>query len=507
MMTAAAPFTTAVTPMMSMPLPHQVSTNTAAIASTDSATGNPFRCGAGMLEDPEFSLRDKHCIALFRQEIDRRLAQHGKACNHSMFSICEATHIDLTLIPKDGHLMVALWVTLLSAMSSHSDFSLSYLKYPTFISFQEAYPGCFATESNEERNLLWHTANWMHILFQIIPAKKNKGLAMQVIPKLIEGWDSKYVTGSGQTRLTANRVHIFEQEGNTKASHRGGKSKTKKKAAHSTKKYGKAGGGVSKKLDHAYDAYHSGKRRKRRSSSFGKKSSTVTTAHSAVVNTVEIISAGQPVYIYNYSRSSDEEDSDDFDGDSFAGDEDDDDVDLVVEGDGGHTDVDDDSLNELKCVYEAFARSPLPLQREETMCLELLRSQSALNLDLSPSQLQRGYSWTEIPVCLSSGSNHVSQDMLNSGPTSYSSMYNGYNNCSYYPFTSPVPFANNNNNSSSSSSSSINVITPHDTCSSSSYVQAQSIPGTVVPSVSPVALDPNVVMDIFMGYGMTSPCN
>eukprot|EP01035_Chromulina_nebulosa_P018498 gene18498-24215_t len=61
----------------------------------------------------------------------------------------------------------------------------------------------------------------MSLLFKIIPARKNKGLVIQVIPKLVEGWDVKYITGSGQTKATAHRVRIFETEGEIQAFHRG----------------------------------------------------------------------------------------------------------------------------------------------------------------------------------------------------------------------------------------------------------------------------------------------
>lgn len=36
---------------------------------------------------------------------------------------------------------------------------------------------------------------------------------MYVIPKIVEGWKACYITGSGQTQATADRVHIYETEG------------------------------------------------------------------------------------------------------------------------------------------------------------------------------------------------------------------------------------------------------------------------------------------------------
>lgn len=65
--------------------------------------------------------------------------------------------------------------------------------------------------------------------FKYLPARKNKGLAVQIIPKLVEGWNAKYVTGSGQTRATADRVFIFETEGGVTPAHRGGRMSYLKK--------------------------------------------------------------------------------------------------------------------------------------------------------------------------------------------------------------------------------------------------------------------------------------
>ena len=68
---------------------------------------------------------------------------------------------------------------------------------------------------------LFATANAMNVFFNYVPAKKNKGLILQVIPRLIEGWKVKYITGSGQTIATRDRVHIYETEGHIKPFHRG----------------------------------------------------------------------------------------------------------------------------------------------------------------------------------------------------------------------------------------------------------------------------------------------
>jgi len=87
------------------------------------------------------------------------------------------------------------------------------LKYKSMEDFLEKYPEMSVRDERERQRLL-QTANWMHILFQIIPAKKNKGVALDVVPKFVEGYGATYITGSGQTRPTCDRVKIYECEGN-----------------------------------------------------------------------------------------------------------------------------------------------------------------------------------------------------------------------------------------------------------------------------------------------------
>ena len=58
----------------------------------------------------------------------------------------------------------------------------------------ECYP-TFIEASEVELQLLVEFANWMHILFQIISPKKNKGLSMRIITHLVEGPAKIYKTG------------------------------------------------------------------------------------------------------------------------------------------------------------------------------------------------------------------------------------------------------------------------------------------------------------------------
>lgn len=185
--------------------------------------------------DPTLSSAEKQSIAKFRALVETILESQNPPGsdwkNISMFQLCESVGIDLSSLPKEGQMLSGLWVIVLRGIRKYM--KDEDLKYPSFEAFEAAYPDAFPKDDEAERRKLWQVANWMHILFELIPAKKNKGLSMLVVPRFVEGWHVKYVTGSGQTHYTANRVKVFETEGETKAAHRGKlKLKPKKKGVN-----------------------------------------------------------------------------------------------------------------------------------------------------------------------------------------------------------------------------------------------------------------------------------
>lgn len=183
-----------------------------------------------MMNDPTLSPLDRQWVVSFQAAVDEILAKRGFSPDLSLFTVASTIGLDVSNLHKEGTLLYALWVVILNSLQKYV--TPADMKYPSIESFLEAYPGWFTNDSDYEKRYLWLSANWMNILFRMITARKNKGLVLQVVPKLIEGWDAKYVTGSGQTKATANRVHIFETEGNTKANQRGkAKAKTTKKAS------------------------------------------------------------------------------------------------------------------------------------------------------------------------------------------------------------------------------------------------------------------------------------
>lgn len=188
-------------------------------------------------QDPSFSSADKQKLGTFRTFVekyfDTQTPPGSNWKNLSLFQLCESSGIDLSSLAKEGAMLCALWVIILRGIKNY--ITDEQFKYPTMNDFLEHFQEFFPHDEESELQNLWKTANWMHILFEMMPAKKNKGLAMLVVPRFVESWTVKYVTGSGQTHFTANRVKVFEIEGETKASHRGKlKLKPKKKSSPST---------------------------------------------------------------------------------------------------------------------------------------------------------------------------------------------------------------------------------------------------------------------------------
>lgn len=148
-------------------------------------------------------------------------------------------HADLL---KERSPLSAFWVIFLRAyrMSLVDD---SVFKYKKLEDFMAEYGSEFEAYDMSERMKLFYTANWMALVLKMVPAKRNKGFFLHVIPKLVEGFSSKYVTGSGQSKTTSDRVKIFEHEGNVKKSVRKGRLSS---SPPSTDEESSHNGGVSR---------------------------------------------------------------------------------------------------------------------------------------------------------------------------------------------------------------------------------------------------------------------
>jgi len=193
-----------------------------------------------MMNDPTLSSEEKRCLEKFRRVVDDRFRSLGSDIDPVrdlvLADLATCIGLDLGNVHKDGTLLCALWYVILEAIKKI--IKVRDMKFPTLDSFLTAYEDRFSSEPEPEKIVLWQTANWMSLLFKMITARKNKGLAMQVIPKVCEGWDAKYITGSGQTKATANRVHVFETEGSVKPNERG-RARLKKRELESEEEVSK----------------------------------------------------------------------------------------------------------------------------------------------------------------------------------------------------------------------------------------------------------------------------
>ena len=179
----------------------------------------------------EYTTQEIAVIELFdkisKEKLSIKLSNNGSIDTCQYSNILNDCNISNDLFNKDGLLNHTLWYKYLLNVSEY--LNISQYKYQTIESFLKAYPSKYDNLDIIDIECLRKTANLMVILLSMVTPRKNKGLAMTVVPKVIEGINTKYVTGSGQTKATADRVHIFETEGGISAFRRGGRTKSSSK--------------------------------------------------------------------------------------------------------------------------------------------------------------------------------------------------------------------------------------------------------------------------------------
>jgi hypothetical protein len=110
-------------------------------------------------------------------------------------------------LPKDHDFRLALQALFLFLLRRRLE-----VKYASMESFLERYPD-LVDRNFVERERLRQTANWMVLAFHVLQPRNNKSFILNLIPKIVEGKNARYITGSGQTRATADRVNLFRLEG------------------------------------------------------------------------------------------------------------------------------------------------------------------------------------------------------------------------------------------------------------------------------------------------------
>ena len=89
-------------------------------------------------------------------------------------------------------LINAFYICILDMLRSSGAVTIDDYKFRTVEDFlQNPDYNIFAMSSIpiREKQLLWMTANWMSIFFKMVPSKGNMGLGINVVSKLLEGWD------------------------------------------------------------------------------------------------------------------------------------------------------------------------------------------------------------------------------------------------------------------------------------------------------------------------------
>merc|ERR1711991_616301 len=93
-------------------------------------------------------------------------------------------------------------VLLLSSRAEHQKLKIS------FEEFIEEQPE-FISETPAEQELLHTYRNMLAAALKVIPGKWNSNHLLDLVTRIVEGKDKKYVTGSGATKQTRNRIEVY----------------------------------------------------------------------------------------------------------------------------------------------------------------------------------------------------------------------------------------------------------------------------------------------------------
>lgn len=103
------------------------------------------------------------------------------------------------------------FVMLYTLKENHYDYISSFM-FTDLELMLESYPE-FETLTIEEQDTLLAFRNYVRITLILATARGNKNHILDLVTRLVEGRDRKYITGSGQSLETSRRVLIYEREG------------------------------------------------------------------------------------------------------------------------------------------------------------------------------------------------------------------------------------------------------------------------------------------------------
>lgn len=148
--------------------------------------------------------------------IERMAIAAQKDTSVNIVDFLQDKNIELNILTEKGALVIVMFMEFFKFLEHVENFPKKYNTLEQFLNKYER----FREQSPSNQSVLMTTANWVSVILKFIPAKKNKGLIICIVPKYVEGLQTRYVTGSGQTSATNDRVHIYEVEGEVVRAHR-----------------------------------------------------------------------------------------------------------------------------------------------------------------------------------------------------------------------------------------------------------------------------------------------
>lgn len=101
------------------------------------------------------------------------------------------------------------------------------VKYVDNTALLLTYPEFQSIDGSVELDKLRSFANYMNFAFYFITPNYNRQHVFNIVTKITDGYGVKYITGSGSTKSTSDRVLIYNREGKIVPKPRPVRSKTK----------------------------------------------------------------------------------------------------------------------------------------------------------------------------------------------------------------------------------------------------------------------------------------
>jgi hypothetical protein len=164
------------------------------------------------LSIPDLEILDTFIAGLSARATERNDDDEGA----DIVDFLTIQNIELNVLAEKGHLVIVMFLEFFKYLENVEKLEAKYASLESFLACYDK----FSDRSLLEQNILWATANWVSNILKYIPAKRNKGSIICIVPKYVEGLQARYVTGSGQTAATNDRVFIYESEGAVIRAHR-----------------------------------------------------------------------------------------------------------------------------------------------------------------------------------------------------------------------------------------------------------------------------------------------